>query len=67
VNVLDFQNKFCKNNHHALCDGAWTGLGFEILCICKCHNEVKKHAREELEEPISLATGLAMHGIKAHD
>ncbi len=36
---IEFSSKHCKFNSHKSCIGRWTGLGFNIKCICPCHSE----------------------------
>jgi hypothetical protein len=35
-------------NEHTNCHGQWSGLGFRVLCYCKCHN-LKNEALKETE------------------
>jgi hypothetical protein len=38
--ISDFRSKECKSNNHNDCNGQWIGLGFQIICDCKCgHNK----------------------------
>jgi hypothetical protein len=34
--ILEFVSRECKTDEHTKCDGRWSGLGFEIVCTCKC-------------------------------
>ena len=34
--VSDFLSRDCKSQLHESCHGKWEGLGFEIICSCKC-------------------------------
>ena len=36
TNLVEFLSKQCKNKEHIACCGLWEGLGFEIICNCKC-------------------------------
>jgi hypothetical protein len=38
--VLQFTSKDCKNEIHSKCHSGWTGLGFDIICGCKCHTKI---------------------------
>ena len=34
--IIDFLSKDCKSQLHESCHSKWEGLGFEIICNCKC-------------------------------
>jgi hypothetical protein len=34
--ILEFVNKYCKQDRHHDCAGKWTGFGFEVICIHNC-------------------------------
>ena len=34
--ISDFISRDCKSELHESCYGKWEGLGFEIICRCKC-------------------------------
>jgi hypothetical protein len=54
--ISDFLSKECKKNNHALCHRQWSGLGFQVICDCKCHNrEEKQQALAWVEEPLANA------------
>jgi hypothetical protein len=53
-NVIEFINKNCKNQEHSLCHGKWSGLGFNVVCECDCH-EIKNKATDEARRPESVA------------
>jgi hypothetical protein len=38
--ILQFTSKDCKSEIHSKCHSGWTGLGFDIICGCKCHTEM---------------------------
>ena len=39
--VFDFISKQCKGELHQNCYGRWQGLGFEVICGCRCgHNRL---------------------------
>jgi hypothetical protein len=35
--IIDFLSRDCKSQLHESCHSKWEGLGFEIICSCKCH------------------------------
>jgi hypothetical protein len=35
--IIDFLSRDCKSHQHESCHSKWEGLGFEIICSCKCH------------------------------
>jgi hypothetical protein len=49
--VLMFTSKDCKNEVHSKCGSKWTGLGFNIICGCICHEQkpVVSKKQEEME------------------
>jgi hypothetical protein len=49
--VSDFLSRNCKMNNHNSCHGRWSGLGFEIVCDCKCGHNKKGMALELVGEP----------------
>jgi hypothetical protein len=38
VILIDFTSGDCKNSAHDECHGSWQGFGYEVICICGCHN-----------------------------
>jgi hypothetical protein len=46
--IINFISRDCKNTIHQNCCGMWQGLGFEVLCDCKCHK--KKEQQQALAE-----------------
>ena len=53
ITIIDFISKQCKDNLHGECSGRWKGLGFEIICACKCNHNKNDQALEQVEEPFS--------------
>lgn len=53
ITVIDFISKQCKDDRHCECSGRWEGLGFEIICACKCKHDKNSQALEQVEEPFS--------------
>jgi hypothetical protein len=51
--VIDFISKQCKDNLHSECSGRWEGLGFEIICACKCKHDKNSQALESVLQPLS--------------
>jgi hypothetical protein len=51
ANLVEFLSKQCKNKEHITCCGLWEGLGFEVLCSCKCHKKKEQQALAEVEGP----------------
>jgi hypothetical protein len=37
--VLRITSRDCKNEIHSKCQSGWTGLGFDVVCECKCHTK----------------------------
>lgn len=50
--TLEFVSRECKNKNHNRCRGMWYGLGFEVICSCKCSHFEKK-VLEEVGQPES--------------
>jgi hypothetical protein len=48
-NNLDFLSRDCKQDKHHECIGKWYGLGFEVICKCKCGHDKKEMALELFE------------------
>jgi hypothetical protein len=44
--TLEFVSRECKNNNHNQCRRKWQGLGFEVICSCKCNHFEKKVLEE---------------------
>jgi hypothetical protein len=57
--VIEFISRPCKNNLHQTCDGKWQGLGFEIICSCKCGH--KREGNAILDNSTILRTS---HGVE---
>lgn len=55
--VIDFVSRECKHGIHQRCYGKWKGLGFQIVCNCKCEHKKHNQALEEAEGPIANAIG----------
>jgi len=55
--AIDFLSRECRNNFHKSCHGKWEGLGFEIICRCKCGHEKNGQA-------LDLVGGLAVNAIQ---
>jgi hypothetical protein len=51
--VIDFISKQCKDDRHCECSGRWEGLGFEIICTCKCKHDKNSQALESVAQPVS--------------
>jgi hypothetical protein len=58
--AIDFLSKQCKNNEHIACCGLWEGLGFKVLCDCKCHRKKEQQALAEVGAPVSNATTVSL-------
>jgi hypothetical protein len=54
--IINFISRDCKNAIHQNCCGIWRGLGFEVLCDCKCHKKKEQQALAEVGGPLSNAT-----------
>ena len=44
--IIEFISRDCRNTIHQNCCSIWRGLGFEVLCDCKCHK--KKEQQQAL-------------------
>ena len=55
--VSDFLSRECKSQLHESCHGKWEGLGFEIICSCKCGHGKNGHA-------LDLVGGLGANAIQ---
>jgi hypothetical protein len=53
--VIDFVSRECKHGIHQRCCGKWEGLGFEIICSCKCGHKKTALALTEVEGPLANA------------
>lgn len=42
--ILEFMSRECKQNLHNECSSKWEGLGFEIICTCKCSHNKKQNS-----------------------
>jgi len=61
---IDFLSRECRNNFHNSCHGKWEGLGFEIICSCKCGHGKNGQALELVEEPVANAIHNAQSNSK---
>jgi hypothetical protein len=61
---LDFVSRDCKSGIHHDCCGKWMGLGFEIICVCKCDHNRKGEASTSGGLPISDAKHLNQFSSK---
>jgi hypothetical protein len=48
-NIIDFLSRACKSQLHESCHGKWEGLGFEIICSCKCGHSQNGQALDLVE------------------
>jgi len=55
--ISDFISRDCKSELHESCYGKWEGLGFEIICSCKCGHGQNGQASD-------LVGGLAANAIQ---
>lgn len=53
--VIDFVSRECKHGIHQRCYGKWKGLGFEIVCNCKCGHKKDYEALGSVEGPLANA------------
>jgi hypothetical protein len=54
---IKFLNRECKNGLHQNCCGRWNGLGFEIICSCRCgHYKNNKNEKAPVVQVGSSAT-----------
>jgi hypothetical protein len=53
--IIDFLSRDCKSQIHESCDGKWKGLGFEIICSCKCGHGKNGQALDLVEGPAANA------------
>jgi hypothetical protein len=53
--ISDFLSRECKSQLHESCHGKWEGLGFQIICSCKCGHGKNGQALEWIEAPGSNA------------
>jgi hypothetical protein len=53
--TIEFLSKYCKSNNHINCSRIWTGIGFQVICTCSCHNndsddndtiQIRRHLNE---------------------
>jgi hypothetical protein len=49
--ISDFLSRECKSQLHESCHGKWEGLGFEIICSCKCGHSQNGQALELVGGP----------------
>jgi hypothetical protein len=61
--ILDFESKNCKQNDHNSCASKWHGLGFDIICNCRCHK--KEMALHLDDRPLGNAS--TIKGAVCHD
>jgi hypothetical protein len=60
--IIDFLSRDCKNQLHKSCHGEWSGLGFEIICSCKCGHGKNGRALDLVEGPAANA----IHNIQSN-
>jgi hypothetical protein len=66
-NIFDFLSRECKNNNHDQCYGMWYGLGFEVLCSCKCSHLKKKGLEQEVARPACSNTLGLIQSVQQHE
>jgi hypothetical protein len=49
--VTDFVSRECKRNFHGECDGTWSGLGYKVICSCRCGHIKKYKVLDQVEGP----------------
>lgn len=52
---------------HNGCYGKWQGLGFEVLCDCKCHKKKEQQALEEVGGPVTNAISSLSQELTQND
>jgi hypothetical protein len=55
--VFDFISKQCKGSLHQNCCGKWKGLGFEVICGCRCGHNKLGQTLASVEGPLANAEG----------
>ncbi len=65
--AIDFLSKQCKNDTHNGCYGRWQGLGFDVLCDCKCHKKKEQQALEEVGGPVTNAISSLSQELTQND
>jgi hypothetical protein len=60
--ISDFISRDCKSQLHESCDGKWEGLGFEIICSCKCRHEKNGQTLDLVEGPAANA----IHNVQSN-
>jgi hypothetical protein len=63
---IGFISKNCKGDSHINCVGRWTGLGFNIKCICLCHDNNHHNFIDNIHDKI-LYTNSNPNVIYEHD
>jgi hypothetical protein len=53
--IIDFLSRDCKSQLHESCHGKWEGIGFEIICSCKCGHGKNGQALDLVEGPAANA------------
>ncbi len=48
---LEFVSRDCKNGAHHSCHTKWEGMGFEIICNCKCGHNKKQNSGSMVRSP----------------
>jgi hypothetical protein len=56
--IIDFNSRECKGGFHYNCHGTWQGMGFEIICDCKCHKK-NSEALEKVGKPLANASHIS--------
>ena len=57
ISIVDFVSWHCKNNTHQNCYGKWKGLGFEVICGCRCGHNRLDQTLASVEGPAANAKG----------
>ena len=66
TSTLEFVSRECKNKNHNQCRGMWYGLGFEVICSCKC-SHLEKKVLEEVGQPESNTNLRAPSSIRGEE
>jgi hypothetical protein len=54
--ITDFVSRECKHNMHGECYGTWLGLGYEVICSCRCGHIKKYKALDKVGRPVLNAS-----------
>jgi hypothetical protein len=59
--VIEFKNRYCRDNSHQSCECSWNGFGFKFVCNCNCHNKKRGASEWGLQSATNAILNICHH------